>query len=238
MDGRRRQEPRDFRARAGVLESADGSGVFEMGATKVLAEVRGPARPEKRDERPDKGALRVDYATAPFAGGERRKRGKGDRQEGEAGEELRRELEAATVLESFPRASALVRITVLQVDGGARACALNAAALALSDAGIPMKGLLGSCSASLVGGTPVIDPCGAEASGGGPEIRVAAFPQGGLVGFHGDGKARREGLTSLLALARSGCEAASARIRSACLARASLLASTMPRSTTPPSSQL
>lgn len=47
-------------------------------------------------------------------------------------------------------------VQVLQADGGTRSACINAATLALSDAGIPMRDIVTSCSAGYLNGTPLL----------------------------------------------------------------------------------
>lgn len=59
-----------MRAQLGVLASADGSALFEMGNTKVLAAVFGPKPVEQRSREDEKRAVvRCEYAMAAFSTG-------------------------------------------------------------------------------------------------------------------------------------------------------------------------
>lgn len=42
LDGRRPNEARTMNARMGILSNVDGSAIFELGNTRVLATVNGP----------------------------------------------------------------------------------------------------------------------------------------------------------------------------------------------------
>lgn len=46
---------------------------------------------------------------------------------------------------------------VLQGDGGQRSCAVNAASMALADAGVQMRDVLAACGAGLLDNTPLLD---------------------------------------------------------------------------------
>jgi hypothetical protein len=50
-----------------------------------------------------------------------------------------------------------INIQVLQADGGVRAAAINAAVLAIADAGIPLRDTLAACTAGYLDGTPLLD---------------------------------------------------------------------------------
>jgi len=56
----------------------------------------------------------------------------------------------------FPRTQIDIYLQVLQADGGTRCAAINAATLALMDAGIPMKDFVVACSAGYINNTPIV----------------------------------------------------------------------------------
>jgi hypothetical protein len=67
---RRPKELRQLRAELGVLSSATGSALFEMGNTKVLAAVFGPKPVEQRSQEDEKRAIiKCEYAMATFSTG-------------------------------------------------------------------------------------------------------------------------------------------------------------------------
>lgn len=71
---------------------------------------------------------------------------------------------------------------MLQADGGNYCCAVNAATLALIDAGIPLKEYVTACTASLANGNvPLMDVSHYEEASGGPTLTVAALPLSGKV---------------------------------------------------------
>lgn len=73
---------------------------------------------------------------------------------------------------------------VLQADGGNYSASVNAATLALIDAGIPLKEYVISCTASLANGNiPLVDISHLEESSGGPTLTIAALPLSGKVSF-------------------------------------------------------
>lgn len=69
----------------------------------------------------------------------------------------------------------------MQADGGNYTACVNAAMLALVDAGIPLKDTVVSCTASLVKNVPLVDVNHVEQSGGSPELVVSILPQSGEV---------------------------------------------------------
>ena len=59
-----------MRAELGVLSSASGSALFEMGNTKVLAAVFGPKPVEQRSQEDDtRAVIKCEYAMAAFSTG-------------------------------------------------------------------------------------------------------------------------------------------------------------------------
>lgn len=71
---------------------------------------------------------------------------------------------------------------VLQSDGGNYSVCVNAATLALIDAGIAMEEFVISCTSSLANGeTPLVDISHLEETMGGPSLTVAILPISGKV---------------------------------------------------------
>merc|ERR1712187_1068765 len=62
-----------------------------------------------------------------------------------------------------------------QSEGGGIAAAINAATLALADAGIPMRDLVVACSAGMLGRKPALDLNREEEMAGGAQILLAAL---------------------------------------------------------------
>lgn len=78
-------------------------------------------------------------AVFSFSAGERKRRPRGDRKTQETSLQLRRAIEAIIQIELYPRSQIDVFVEVLQSDGSDYCVAVNAATLALIDAGIPIK---------------------------------------------------------------------------------------------------
>ncbi|KAK4411474.1 Exosome complex component RRP41 [Sesamum angolense] len=165
LDGRRPMEMRQLRAEIGVVSKADGSAVFEMGNTKVIAAVYGPRE------------VRCEYSMANFSTGDRMRKPKGDRRSTEISLVIRQTMEACILTNLMPRSQIDIFVQVLQADGGTRSACINAATLALADAGIPMCDLVTSCSAGYLNGTPLLDLNYVEDSAGGPDVTVGILPK-------------------------------------------------------------
>ena len=146
LDGRRPLELRQLRCQFNTLLQAEGSVTFETGHTKILASVFGP-----RDAGRDRSEAKIARVTcqvtyAPFSSGERRRRSRRDRQTRELALIVREAFQANIQTELFPKSRIDLFIHVLQADGGILSAALNAAFLAVADAGIPMHDLCGAAS--------------------------------------------------------------------------------------------
>jgi exosome complex component RRP41 len=85
------------------------------------------------------------------------------------------------MLENFPRTVVDVFIEILQADGGSRCAALDAAAVALADAGIPMRDMVSACAAGKVADTIVLDINNEEDQEGQADMPVAYMPNLGKV---------------------------------------------------------
>jgi exosome complex component RRP41 len=79
-------------------------------------------------------------------------------------------------LELYPRTGVDVYIEVLQADGGTRCASITAAALAIADAGVPMRDLVVGCAAGKIDDTVVLDLYDAEDKLGAADVPVAYMP--------------------------------------------------------------
>lgn len=226
LDGRRPGELRALRAELGTLPSADGSATFAMGNTAVIAAVYGPREAAARSMSDStKAQINVEYAAAPYSGEERRaRRAAGDRRAAETTAYLRGALEA-TVLSSLMPSSAIdVSLHVLASDGGARCAALNAAVLALADAGVPLRDLAAAAAVARppgAEGQALLDPSGPELRAGGSEVSLALLPGADEVAaLHAEGGVAPEALEADVDLAAAGCRAAAGVMRDALIAKA------------------
>ena len=175
-DGRKVDEPRDIMIKAGVLKNADGSAYIEFGANKILAGVFGP-----RDVHPkhmadtDTGILRCRYHMSPFSVDER-KNPAPSRREIEISKVIKEALLPAVMLEQFPRTAVDVYVEILQADGGSRCAALDAASVALADAGIPMRDMVSAIAAGKVADTIILDVNNEEDQAGQADMPVGYMP--------------------------------------------------------------
>ncbi|HIG93651.1 MAG: exosome complex component RRP41 [archaeon GW2011_AR9] len=158
LDERKVDELRPMEAKAGVIPNADGSAYFKIGNTVCYAAVYGPRELFPRFlQNPKKGLLRCHYSMMPFSGSGERIRPGGNRRSQEISMVMNSSLEPVMDLSAFPNSVVDVFVDLPQTDAGTRCAAISAAAIALADAGIPMKDMVSSVAVGQVDGTVVAD---------------------------------------------------------------------------------
>jgi len=157
FDGRKLDEARKMKAEVGIIPNADGSAMFSFGDTIAIAAVYGPKiMHPQHNQNPEKGTLRVNYDMLTFSVTERKKPGPSRRSQ-EISKVTEWALEPAVMLDEYPNTVVDVHITILQANASTRCAGINAAALALAHAGIPMKELVCSVSVGKMDKTIVVD---------------------------------------------------------------------------------
>jgi len=194
-------------ARVGVLKNANGSAYFKMGNTTAVAGVFGPRTVHpKHMEEMERAILRTRYKMAPFSTTTRTRPGY-SRREIEISLVIRQALSNMIFLDEFPKTAIDVHIEILQADASTRCCGINAAALALADAGVPMRDLIASCAAGRVNGHIILDVCGKEDTEGELDMPIAYYPRKKEITLlQMDGLTSSEDLKKILGLAVKGCE--------------------------------
>ena len=158
LDGRKVDELRPMKAKAGIIPNADGSASFTSGKTDAIAAVYGPREVYPRFlANPKKGILRCFYTMMPFSGSGERIRPGNSRRGQEISMVMANALEPVVDLSAFPNSTVDIFIEIPQSDAGTRCAAISAAAMALADAGIPMKDMISSVAVGEVDGTVVAD---------------------------------------------------------------------------------
>jgi exosome complex component RRP41 len=205
LDGRRAGELRPIKIEVGVLARADGSCYIEMGGNKVIAAVYGPREVHPRHlQEVTRAIVRYRYNMASFSVEERKRPGP-DRRSYELSKVSREALEPVILTSYFPRSVIDVFVEVLQADAGTRTAGINAASVALADAGIPMKSLISSCAAGKVGDQVVLDPMKEEDNFGQADMPIAMTPDGKITLLQMDGRLSQEELHQALEMAMGGC---------------------------------
>ena len=206
-DGRKPDELRPLKIESGVLPHADGSAYIEMGRNKILVGVFGPREMHpKRFSKPNMATLRCRYHMAPFSVNPRRSPAP-SRRDREISMVMRYALEPAVFLERYPRSVIDVYAEILEADGGTRTACINAASVALVDAGIPVRDLVASCAAGKIDGQLVLDLGDYEDKEGDADVPLAYMPKTEHVTLlQMDGLLSQDDFNGCIDLAIEGCK--------------------------------
>nr|WP_300609306.1 exosome complex exonuclease Rrp41 [Methanohalophilus sp.] len=206
LDGRRVDEIRPMKIEIGVLSRADGSCYLEWGNNKILAAVYGPRELHpRRLQRPNEAFVRYRYNMAAFSVEDRIRPGP-SRRSTEISKVSGEAFEPVIMIQYYPGAVIDVMTEVLQADAGTRTAAINAATLALADAGIPMKGLVAACAVGKVDGQLVLDLNKPEDNYGDADLPIAMTQDGEITLLQMDGHLTPEEFKAALEMAKKGCE--------------------------------
>jgi len=206
MDGRKPDELRPIKIEAGVLHRAQGSCYLEWGGNRVMAAVYGPREAIPRHiQHPLKAVINARYNMVPFSVSDRKRPGP-DRRSVEISKVTSEALEHVVFTGLFPRTMIDVCIEVLGAEAGTRCAGLTAAAVALADAGIPMRDLPVACAAGKIDGTVVLDLAGDEDCEGEADMPVAIAPRTEeILLMQMDGHMTYQEFEEALELALKGC---------------------------------
>ena len=177
LDGRRPDQLRPIRIEAGVLKQADGSAYLEWGGNKVLAAVYGPRECHPRhDQDPTKARVRVRYNMAAFSVSDRKRPGP-DRRSQEISKISSEALEHVVLTNLYPKNAIDVYIEIIEAEAGTRCAGVTAAAVALADAGIPMRGMVTSVACGKVDDVVCLDLSREEDNFGQTDFPIAIVPK-------------------------------------------------------------
>jgi len=206
-DGRAFDELRTIKIESGVLPNADGSAYIEMGRNKILCGVFGPREMHpKHQSKPNEAVLKCRYHMSPFSVDPRRSPAP-SRRDQEITMVMRHALEPAVFLERYPRASIDVFVEILQADGGTRCASINAASVALVDAGIPMRDLVSACAVGKIDDHIVLDLGDYEDKKGQADVPLAYMPKlNKITLLQMDGILKQEEAEKAIELAIEGCK--------------------------------
>ncbi|KAF3921583.1 hypothetical protein AA313_de0205038 [Arthrobotrys entomopaga] len=219
-DGRRWNELRRIHCQLSTSSTnADGSSYIEQGFTKVLCNVTGPAEPSNRQRvKQDSATVSCEVYFAAFSGTDRIKRGRNDKKVQEMQTAIQKTFSSIILTHLFARSEITISIHILSQDGGTLAACINAATLALIDAGIPMTDYVCACTAGQ--STSIFDNEGASPDpwldvnyleeSDIPSLTVATVGDSEkIVALSMENKVRIEALEAMIAVGISGC----ARVR-------------------------
>lgn len=156
-DGREAVELRALKVTQGVLARADGSARVHVGGTDVVVAVYGPMECGVGRQVAERADVHVAYG-----GGAVEREAEGVL----AKRELRGIVMEAVLTALNPRKAIAVAVQVLADCGGLQAAAINAAVLALMDAGLPMSAVPTAACVSVHNGAIVVDPVSIEEAEG------------------------------------------------------------------------
>lgn len=203
IDGRSMDELRPLKIQAGVLNKADGSAYVEWGGNKVLAAVYGPRECIPRhDASPYRAVIHCRYLMAPFSTLDEHGRSGPNRRSIEVSKVIKEVFENVVQTEKFPKTAIDIFIEVLQADGGTRCAGITAAAVALADAGIPMKDLPCAVAVGKIENEVAVDFGKLEDNYGDGDMPIAIAPRNNeLLLLQMDGMFSKDELRKALELA-------------------------------------
>ncbi|KAI9861347.1 MAG: Exosome non-catalytic core component [Vezdaea acicularis] len=231
-DGRRWNELRRIYAQISSQAAADGSSYLEMGNTKVICIVTGPAEGRRAQSTTGGQAeVRVEINIAGFSGVDRKKTGKGDksvrtlpflrptdlinfRRTSEMQSTISNTFTSAILTHLYLHSSISIALHVLSQDGALLAACINATTLALIDAGIALTDYVVSCTAGSTSShnsadentDPLLDLNGLEEQDL-PFLTVATLGAGEKVSMLiMETRVQLERLESMLAVGVDGCK--------------------------------
>jgi exosome complex component RRP41 len=209
-DGRKLDEMREIKAKVGVVPNADGSAMFSFGDTIAIAAVYGPkVMHPQHSQNAEKGTLRCQYNMISFSVGERIRPGP-NRRSMEISKITEWALEPIVMLKDFANQVVDVHINILQANASTRCAGINAAAMALAHAGIPMKNLASSVSIGKLDKTLVVDLSKEEEDWeegeGATDIPITMAPGGEITHIQLDGNINSKQLIEAVELAKKTAE--------------------------------
>jgi exosome complex component RRP41 len=136
-DARKRDELREIDIQLNVISGSSGSCLFSIGETKALAWVNGPREGKSRSDL--KGQLKCTFSMATFSTMNRGKEQKRDIKMRAFSKTLKDVYEQFILLDLYTRSEIELNVMILQDNGSYKGAAINAATLALINAGIMLK---------------------------------------------------------------------------------------------------
>ena len=220
LDGRKLDEFRPMKAEVGVIPQSKGSATFSFGETKAIAGVQGPGPMHPKGlQEPTRTILRCHYFMAPFATSERGRPGR-SRRSTEISKVVAEALSNVIFLEDYPKTALDVFMEILQANASTRCAALNAASMALAEAGVPMRDIVSSLSVGKADGEIVLDVAGAEDNFGDVDMAVATVGGGdAFVLLQMDGVITLDEFGTMLEMAKNGCATVYAKQKEALMKR-------------------
>lgn len=217
-------DPRPIEIETDFVETADGSALISIGATKVICTASVNGSVPRWMEGRGKGWVTAEYAMLPASTGDRKardiSRGKQDGRSVEIQRLIGRCLRVVVDFEALGERSVYVDCDVLQADGGTRCAAITGGYVALQLAlqglvdteeieALPLTGSVAAISVGMVGGVALCDLDYSEDSTAEVDANVVMTGDGGLVEVQATAEQTplsRTSLDELLGLAEGGIE--------------------------------
>jgi ribonuclease PH len=221
-DGRRADQLRPLEIVPGFVETAHGSALISVGATRVICTASVDANVPAWMRGRGKGWVTAEYGMLPASTGERRARdvtkGRPDGRTTEIQRLIGRSLRAVVDMEALGERTVWLDCDVLQADGGTRCAsicgawvALNRALAALVARGdlvaMPLTDSIAAVSVGMVDGAPLLDLAYVEDSRAESDMNVVVTGGGRLVEVQATAEGQtfsRGELDTLLDLAEAG----------------------------------
>lgn len=207
IDGRSALDLRPIRIQAGVIPEADGSSFIEWGGNKIICGVYGPRECiPKHDSNPYKSTVKCRYMMSPFSSLEEHSKSGPSRRSTELSKVIREVFEVLVVSEKFPNTQIDIYIDILQAEGGTRTASVVAAAVALANAGIPMKDMVGAVAVGKAADKLVLDLGKLEDNYGQSDMPVAiANRTKDILLLQMDGLLTKDEISEMIDMAEKGC---------------------------------
>lgn len=208
VDGRKCHELRRIICKKGIFVQADGSAYVEQGNTKIVASVYGPHESANKSKaQHDSVAVNFQFSMATFSTNERKKRPKGDRKSKDVSAILQKTFETAIMKELYPRSQIDIYVQASQSDGACIAACVNAATLALIDAGVPLKDYVCASASSFNQENFLADINYLEEGSNAAKLTLAILPRSGkVVLFQLDSRLHIDRLENLIETGKRACQ--------------------------------
>ncbi|MDD5651623.1 MAG: exosome complex exonuclease Rrp41 [Candidatus Nanoarchaeia archaeon] len=209
IDGRKFDELRPMEAKVGVVKRANGSAMFKIGNTQAIAAVYGPKQLYPGHlQNPETGLLRCNYNMIAFSGSGNRVRPGPNRRSKEISMVTESALNSVIDLSQYPNAVVDIFIELVNTDAGTRCAGICAAAMALADAGIPMKELVAAVSVGKMKDSIIVDLNYEEDSAEeGVDFPVAVTSRTGKISLlQMDGILKKDDIKEMLRAAKKASE--------------------------------
>ena len=207
VDGRTPEDLRNVRIETGILGEANGSCFVEWGGNKIICGVYGPTPcVPKHDSSPYHAIVKCRYMMSPFASLEEHSRSGPSRRSNELSKVIREAFENLILTEKFPNTQISIYIDVLQADGGTRTASVTAAAVALANAGIPMKDMASAVAIGKAADTLLLDLGKEEDNFGQSDMPVAMSARDKkILLLQMDGMLTKDEINQMLEMAEGAC---------------------------------